>query len=90
MVGCRKRFALPMVGTRFGCLVASGRWAYQELSSTWEPSFRVGFEFKSGGAEMVHLNALRFKPKLFFKHIGLEASGAGGQLGSNCWFFTSG
>lgn len=34
---------------------------------------RVGVEFRQGGAEVVGLNALRFKPRLFYKNIGIEA-----------------
>uniref|UniRef100_A0A7S0RET5 Uncharacterized protein n=1 Tax=Chlamydomonas leiostraca TaxID=1034604 RepID=A0A7S0RET5_9CHLO len=71
----RKRFGVPfpVLGSKLGSFVASIRWAYNEVSSQWDPAFRFGFEFRQGGAEVVQLNAIRFKPKIFYKNIGVEA-----------------
>lgn len=51
-----------------------------QMSSQWDPAFRVGFEFRQGGAEMVQFNAIRFKPRLFYKNIGIEVCGGEGCL----------
>lgn len=69
----RKRFSLPVIGNKLGCFVAKGRWAFNDISQTWDPSFRVGFEFRQGSAELVSPTTIRFKPRIFFKNIGLEA-----------------
>mmetsp|Transcript_22326 Transcript_22326/g.38183 ORF Transcript_22326/g.38183 Transcript_22326/m.38183 type:complete len:191 (+) Transcript_22326:55-627(+) len=70
----RKRFSLPYVGNRLGNIVASGKWSFSEVTQCWEPSLRVGFEFRSGPrAEAVALNSLRLKPRLYLGPLGVEA-----------------
>ncbi|KAG1656172.1 hypothetical protein FOA52_008711 [Chlamydomonas sp. UWO 241] len=65
----RKRVSLPSVP---GSLIIGARWQYDAISGSVKPSYNVGWEL-GRGAELTKVNSIRFKPRLFYKHIGVEA-----------------
>mmetsp|Transcript_37090 Transcript_37090/g.82500 ORF Transcript_37090/g.82500 Transcript_37090/m.82500 type:complete len:184 (-) Transcript_37090:840-1391(-) len=68
----KKKFSLPLVGTRFGCFVVGGQLSYDEENQRLKPKYHIGFELRRG-AELIHMNSLQFKPQLFYGRIGVQA-----------------
>lgn len=75
--------ALPVLGTRLGCLVASATWRLDQVlepgagplglappGARWAPALRLGFELRPQC--QVAFNSLRLKPRLFLGNLGVE------------------